>query len=252
MENHWSLSKVILTALAMVLLAGIVVAAILRDRLVNQPQWQVSVIGQGKVAYQPDIANVTLGVQIDRVAKADEALNQLNDKINKIVVALKAAGINDNNIQTQNYSLFPQYDYPAGGTAQLSGYSANQQLIIKVDDIDKASSKVSKVISEATRLGANQVIGVTFDVTNLDDLKQEARVKAIDDAKNKAGRLANAANVRLGKVVGWWENFLQAPGLPYYGYYAEGKGGAVGGAAPVVPSGSQEIVVEVNLNYQVK
>jgi len=250
-EAKWP--KIILAALAMVLIAVVVVVSIVRDRIVNQQQWQVSVIGQGKVSYQPDIAKVTLGVQIDKAAQAPDALNQLNERVTKIIESIKADGIASEDIQTQNYSLYPQYDF-IDNASKLSGYNANQQLVIKVRGITGNSGLVSKVISEATKAGANQVLGVTFDVVNIEDLKQEARLKAIADAKMKAGKVARAAGVRLDKVVGWWENIIQAPGLPGSPY--DGKGGMGGNAqasvSPVIPAGSQEVIIEMNLNYRIK
>ena len=111
-------------------LASVAIISIVRDRIVNYPQNSVSVTGQGKVIYQPDIAIVTLGVQIDKVAKPDEALNQLNDRITKIVAAVKALGIAPEDIVTQSYSLYPQYDY-INNASNLSGYNANQQITVK-------------------------------------------------------------------------------------------------------------------------
>lgn len=251
MENNWRSPKTIFIFLAVILLTAVVIVSILRDRIVNSPQWQVSVTGQGKVAYQPDIANVTLGVQIDKMFRAETALNQLNDKMEKIIKAVKVAGIPDEDVQTQNYSLYPQYDY-LDNVASLAGYNANQQILVKVKGISEDADKVSKVIAAATKAGVNQVLGVAFDVSNLEQLKQEARLKAINDAKSKAGNLAAAAGVRLGKVVGWWENFIQAPGATSYYDGKGGMGGGAGAVAPVVLTGSQEIIVEVNLNYQVK
>lgn len=250
MEN-WRSPKAVIGLLLVIAIAAVAVVSILRDRIVNVQQWQVSVVGQGKVAYQPDIANVTVGVQIDKITKVEDALNQLNDKVNKVVAAIKAAGISQDDIQTQNYSLYSQYDY-IDNASTLSGYNANQQLMIKVRDIVKNQDKVSQVVAAATKAGANQVLSVTFDVSNLEDLKQQARILAIADAKDKASIMAGTAGVKLGKVVGWWENFVQVPGVANYDYY--GKGGSSEGAAasPVVPSGTQEIVLEINLSYQVK
>ncbi len=251
-QSRWCEPKFILSLVGMLLLTSIVVVAVLRDRIVNQPQWQVNVLGQGRVTYVPDIANVTLGVQIDKSKTAEEALNQLNDKIGKIIKAVKEAGVQADDITTQNYSLYTQYDY-RDNVSILAGYNANQQLVIKVRNIANDNLPIAKVIAEASKAGANQVNGVTFDVTKLDELKQEARLKALQDAKAKSGGLAAAVGVRLGEVVGWWENVVQAPGINNQVYYGE-KGGMGGGAVPTpqVPSGSQEIVIEVTLNYKLK
>ena len=87
--NSWRSPKVILSLVGLILVAGIVTVAILRDRLVSPPQWQVSVTGQGKVSYQPDIAIVSLGVQIDKAASAEVALRNLNQRTEKIITAVK-------------------------------------------------------------------------------------------------------------------------------------------------------------------
>lgn len=252
------------TAVMIILIAAIAaicIVSIVRDRIVNYPQWTVSVTGQGKVAYQPDIAKVTLGVQIDKVAKADDALNQLNAKIKNVVAAVKAVGIADEDITTQNYSLYTQYDYVnsvsingGGSTSVVSGYNANEQVLVKVTDVANNKERLNKVIAEASKAGANQVLGIAFEPSNLEELKQQARLKAMADARSKARGLAGVAGVRLKKVVGWWENLVQAPGIntPYY----DGKGGMGGGsgisATPTIPTGNQEIIIEESINYQIR
>ncbi len=253
--SSWTNPKFIKKVVGMVLLSAIVIVAIVRDRLVNYPQWQVSITGQGRVSYQPDIANVMVGVQIDKAVTAEGALNQLNDKITKIMAAVKAVGIATEDIQTQNYTLYPQYDYK-DNISTVSGYSANQQLTVKVRKANESNNMVSKVLAEATKAGANQVTGVTFDVSNLNDLKQEARLKAMADARSKSHTQAQAADVDLGDVIGWWENVIQAPGIQnqsYGGGIGAGMGGAGGpSTTPQVPTGTQEVVIEVSLNYRVK
>lgn len=248
----WRQPKPVLALVGILLLGGIVTVALLRDRIVNPPQWQVSVTGQGKVAYQPDVAEVTIGVQVDRAYSADLALRQLNDKMVKVVAAIKATDVPADDITTQAYSLYPQYDY-RDGVQVAAGYTANQQVVAKVRNLEPSSDKLSKVVAEATKAGANQILGIAFNASNLEELKQEARLKAMADAKSKAGSLATAAGVTLGRVIGWWENPIQVPGVPSpYGYGGERGSGLGGGGSPVVPTGAQEIIIEVSLNYKVK
>ena len=256
---HGRGGKIAVLIILIIAIAAIRVVSIIRDRIVNYQQWTVSVTGQGKIAYQPDVAKVTLGVQIDKVAKAEDALSQLNTKIKNVVAAIKATGIADENITTQNYSLYTQYDYinsvnGGGGTSVVSGYNANEQVLIKVTDVINNKERLNKVIAEANKAGANQVLGISFEPSNLEDLKQQARIEAIADAQKKSQSLAAAAGVKLKKVVGWWENVVQAPGIntPYY----DGKGGMGGGGgaavSPTVPTGDQEIIIEESMNYQIK
>lgn len=234
---------------AMVLLAGILALALLRERFVNHSQWTVSVIGRGTIEYQPDEATINLGVQVDRIDQADVALSQLNEKVDKAVDVMVNIGVDKANITTLAYSLYPQYDY-VDGRQVSAGYNASQQIKVKVEDINSNSELVGKIITEATKAGINQINSINFDVSDAEKLKDQARLEALADARNKANVMANAAGVKLDKVVGWWENYISQPGVDnaYYGY--EGKGGGV----PVgdVSAGTQEIIVEVNLSYLIK
>jgi len=237
--------------IGMLLLAGIITVAILRDRIVNQQFRSVTVTGQGKVIYNPDIAIVTLGVQIDKLAKPEEALSQLNNKVSSITKAVKALGITEENIQTQNYSLYPQYDYK-DNISVVSGYNANQQIVIKVVDYDKNPNKLSSVIAEASKAGANQVNNLAFDASNMNDLKQAARIKAISDAKSKSDALASAAGVRLEEITGWYENLVNP--LPMYAAdYGKGGMGAGGSvSSPIIGAGGREVIIEIGVTYNIK
>lgn len=278
-------------------LCAIIIVALLRDRIVNERFKQITAIGQGKITYVPDTAVISLGAQVDRVPKAEDALNQLNDKIDKIKKAVIAVGVKEEDITTSNYSLTPQYDYrvesaviskasvptpakdvavssgasvgsaeiapmPASVSAPVSsgekvltviGYTANQQLTIKVRDIANNNNLLNKAIAEAGKAGSNQINGVSFEASNLESLKQQGRVKAIEDAKGKAKELAGAAGVRLGDISGWYENFV---GPSPYGatdsaMYAKGGVGG-GGSMPQVSAGNNELVVEVGVTYDIK
>lgn len=243
--------RVVVALVGMILLAGIIIVAILRDRIINQQFRSVTVTGQGKVSYNPDIAVVTLGVQIDKVAKPEDALNQLNDKVNNIVKAVKALGIVETDIQTQNYSLYPQYDYK-DNISVVSGYNANQQLVIKVSDYDKNPNKLNSVIAESSKAGANQVNNLAFDSSNMNDLKQEARVKAISDAKSKSDALASAAGVTLQEITGWYENYIN-PVPMYTTDYAKGGMGAGSAVSnPITPAGGREVLIEIGVTYNIK
>ena len=237
--------------IGLLVLGAIVSFAILRDRFVNQ-QWRtVTVTGQGRISYNPDLAIVTLGVQIDKIAKPDEALNQLNSKVAGIVSALQSAGIASEDIQTQNYSLYPQYDY-INNASKVTGYNANQQLVVKISGYDKDQSRLSQAIAAASKAGANQVNSLTFDSSQMNDLKQQARLAAISDAKDKSAALAETAGVELKEIVGWYENYINP--TPVYSTmdYAHGGMGAGGEVSPQTPAGERAVVIEIGVNYNIK
>mgnify|MGYP001577368277 FL=1 len=237
--------------LGMLLLAGIITVAILRDRIVNQPYREISVTGRGEVSYTPDIAKIILGVHSEG-STAQAALLPLNTKIDAILAALLALGVPQENVSTHSLSLYPQYYYPEGSPSQVSGYTADEQITVEVS-IAESKTMVQSVIEAASKNGANQILGVTFEPSNIDDLKQEALIEAIGEAKGRAQAIADAAGVRLKRVIGWWENPISVPGqpIPYYDSY--GYGGDMGDSiAPSVPTGTSEVIIEVNLNYSTK
>jgi uncharacterized protein YggE len=255
-NSNWKDPKFILKMLVAVMIAAIVIVAILRERIVNENSDTVSVTGRGKVSYQPDMAVVTLGVQIENAAKAEDALNKLNEATGKIISAVKVLGIPEKDIKTQTYSLVPHYEYKTEDrNSVVSGYDANQQLVIKVKGIDADPGVSGRVIEEAGKAGSNQVMGVSFDISNLEELKQEARIEAIKDAQEKSASLAKAAGIRkLGRVVSWYENIIKSPDSSQnYGY---GMGGnaekSVSSVPAQIPSGTDDIVIEMGVNYRIK
>ncbi|HMN19419.1 MAG TPA: SIMPL domain-containing protein [Candidatus Moranbacteria bacterium] len=248
----WKDPRVVLAATGILALCAVLIISILRERIVSPPQNQVGITGQGKIAYRPDTATAVFGVQVDRASSAEEALRQLNGKMTAIVAALEGSGIPREDIRTQNYSVNPQYDY-ADGVQRAAGYSANQQLTVKIRGIDQSQDATSRVISAASGAGANQVQGINFAVEDVAALKQQARLLAIADARAKAPEMARAAGVKLGEVASWYENVLSGPENPIpYGYGGMGGAMEAKSAQPAVPSGSDEIVIEVTLNYSVR
>lgn len=246
--------KYVLIILGMVLLAAIVVVSILRDWITNDYQNQVSVTGQGKVFYQPDEANVTLGIQVDKAPNAEIALKQLNEKMTSVVAAVKGVGIPEEDIKTQNYNLNPDYDYNQGSNF-VSGYNARQNIIVKVRNIDKNKEMTGRVVAAANGAGVNNIGNINFGVSDLNSIKQQARIKAIQDAKSKADELFKAAGVKPKKITGWYENGGgEGGGQPMAESSMLSAKDARGGAnvSPEIPAGNQEITVEIGVNYEVK
>lgn len=252
---QWKDPKFILAGAIIILVGAVMIISILRERIVNQNNDLTTVIGRGKISYQPDIAVVNLGVQIDKAPTAGEALGKLNESMGRVISSVKALGIPEEDIQTQSYSLYPHYDYQGdtGGVTIPSGYDANQQVSVKLKSIDKNPGLSSKVIEETSKAGANQVVGISFDVSNLEELKQKARIEAINDARAKAIGMAQAAGVRrLGKVVSWYENIVKSPDAQNYSYGLGGAEKSASSVSPQIPTGTEEIIIEMGLNYRVK
>ncbi|MBI2020638.1 SIMPL domain-containing protein [Candidatus Daviesbacteria bacterium] len=201
-----------------------------------------NVSGEGKVTVSPDIATVSVGVRAQaQTVKA--AQDQLNSSINQVIAAIKQLGIDEKDIKTTNYNINPDYDYTTG-SQRIRGYTASSNVTVKVRDLDK----VNNVIDVSTTNGANQIYGISFDVDDKTKAENEAREKAVADAKSKAEAAARIAGFRLGRMVNYSEGFTGGP-IPYPARIAVGAA-EVADSTQVEP-GSSEITVTVTLSYEI-
>lgn len=202
-----------------------------------------SVTGVGKASIAPSQATLRAGV-VANGPTAKAVQDQMNTMINKVSEAIKNAGIDPKDIQTENYNVNPNYDF-SDGSQKIVGYAANTNLIIKIKDISKAN----QIIDLVTQNGANQVGGLTFDNEDNTKAQTEARQKAVEDAKKKADEAAKIAGFKLGKIINYSEGQGSEPPIIYARDAALPQGG--GSAANVEP-GTNEVVVNVTLSYEVR
>lgn len=215
----------------------------------HMDEFTISVAGTGKISAVPDIATLNFGVQTGRQKTADGAMKMLADKMTAVVEAVENAGVEEKDIRTQYLSLNPAYDWDEGRRVDR-GFEASQSLVVKVRDLDT----ISAVLDVAIKAGANQAGSVGFTIDDPDILRQKARAEAIDDAKDKARKLAKDLGVRLGALEGFWEE--QSHGGPRVmmmeSKAMDGGFGGEGPVAPPLPAGEQEVQVQVNLTYKVR
>lgn len=203
----------------------------------------IDVSGEGKILAKPDIGLVDLTVLSE--AKTVAAAQTANtDKMNKITLAMKDLGIKGEDLQTINYNISPRYQYNLG-RSDIIGYEVSQTLRVKIRQLDKTG----QILERAAALGANQVGALSFTFDDSEKLKDEARQKAIEEARDKARALAAGLGVRLGGIVSFIETTGGAPTPLYYAADKVGMGG--GGAAPEIQTGQNEITVNVNLTYEI-
>ncbi len=210
----------------------------------------ISVTADAKVMSAPDIAVVSFGVVTERMKTAKEATDSIKMRMTKVLDALKALGIEEKDITTENFWLNPVYDY-TNGIQNMRGFQANESLSVRLRDLDK----VGDALTAATAAGANQAGNVNFSIDNPDSLKAEAREKAIAKAKAKAETLAKSLGMSVGKLIGFSEggDFVTPP-MPMMAKSFDGYGGgaeAVMASVPV-PAGEQAITVTVTLSFEVR
>ncbi len=211
----------------------------------STPVPQISVSGTGKVYLVPDIAYVYVGIhnQAETVARA---IKDNNFSGNKIKEALLAQGVDEKDIQTSSFNVYPQPEYDNMGKISRNMYGVDNTVYVTVRNLDSLSVLLDVVANS----GANNINGINFDVKDRSAALDQARKLAIEDAKKQAEFIAAAAGVKLGRLM---NINLYSSGASFV---FEGKGG--GGSAPMttaevpVSTGQMTISAEVNLVYEIK
>ena len=170
----------------------------------------LTVQGSASVTLQPDMAQVSVGVttQADTVAEAS-ASNAL--AMDSLIAALKAAGVAQEDMATQNYNVFPQYDYQyssIGNNQKVLGYQVTNTLRLTIRQLDSLGA----VLDAAMAKGANECYGITFLSTQANEATDKAMALAVEDAQRKAELMADAAGMKLVRLVS-----LKEQGASYVG-----------------------------------
>ncbi|MCK7472871.1 MAG: SIMPL domain-containing protein [Rhodopseudomonas palustris] len=201
----------------------------------------ISVVGEASIQVPPDLATIDGGVSTDaKTAKEAAAANA--EAMAKVIQALKASGIRDEDLQTSRLSLLPQYAAPSRpGPNSLTGYRASNRVTVRLTDV----SKVASVIDILVGAGANEIGGINFSVAAPSKLLDQARDKAMADARRKAEIYARAAGVALGAPLSIAEDTAQTPAT--YRRMATG----LAAAAPVAV-GEETLSVNVSVSWAIK
>ena len=224
--------------LAAVALAGALLTAPARAQII--PPAAISVTGEATVLVPPDLAEIGGGVTSE-AKTAREASEANNAAMGKVLQALKGAGIEEKDVQTARLSLQPQSAPNRSGPSAIAGYRASNRVTIRVRDV----TKVANVIDTLVGAGANEIGGINFVVSQASKLLDEARERAVADARRKAEIYARAAGVTLGAPLSIAEEANSAP-VPYRSMAA---GMAV--SAPVA-QGEETLAVTVSVSWAIK
>lgn len=203
----------------------------------------LTVVGTGTVEAEPELAYVTLGVDL----KGDHPGNVVNEastRVDAVLKAIRAAGIAESDIRTVGYNLWVEqrYDPQTGQPTGVIEYHVVHTIRLTVRDL----GKVGALLAAAVEAGANTISEVTYSVADPEALVAQARQKAIADARKKAQETATALDLRLGKVVSVSESGGWVPGP----VYREGVGGGALAAAVPLPAGSFSVSVSVVVVYE--
>ncbi len=207
---------------------------------------QISVVGSGLVYATPDIAYINVGVrsQADTVAQALELNNAQAIVIKDTLVA---QGVDEKDIQTSSFNVYPQSDYDPTGAITRTYFSVENNVYVTVRKLESLGA----VLDAVAKSGANNIYGITFDVQDKTEEQSTARSLAVESARDQAQELATAAGVELGEIlsISSSSNYAQ----PYYGM-GMGGGGAEAAFSQAVPiaAGQMQVNAEVTMVFRIK
>ncbi len=203
-----------------------------------------TVNGTGEETAVPDTAQFIVGVT-QTAPTVEAAKERVNTTTNAIIEDLKAMGIAETDIKTQNVNTYPNQDFSRGNT--VTGYTVSQDLQVTAESVELAN----QALDSATENGANQISGVTFTINDeaRRELEQKARKKAIEDAKAKAEEIAADAGLKLGRIVNIYVSDEQQP-APMFSRGSAMDSVALEAAPTDLQAGENTVTVNVTLSYE--
>jgi len=206
----------------------------------NNIQATVDVMGEGIVKVAPD--EVTIKVQVENKGQNPIALKQKNDFIiNDILAFIKNMNIADKQVQTEYVRLNKNYDYQT----KIYSYVANQSISIHLKNLELYETLMNGLMER----GINRIDGVSFSTSKIKELKSQARIKAIENAKMKAEEYTKVLNQSIGKAVSISEfNNTNYPG-PVNKKTMMLSSDASGMEQQTISVGEIEVITKVNVSF---
>ncbi len=155
----------------------------------------LTVVGRGRVAVRPDVAWATIGVGTF-MSTTQGAIQENRETMQAVLEALKEAGVEEGDIQTDRFSIYTESEYQESASGQDSNYHVVSKARVVIRELDEVDSILERVVEA----GASD-IDVVFTVGDPASLQAEARVRALADAQARAQEWAALTGVELGRIL---------------------------------------------------
>jgi uncharacterized protein len=208
-QRPFPLRHLIASSFATLLVLGSVMNASAQITTPTSDGTLLSVSADAKATRVPDVASMSTGV-VTQAADANGALRANAEEMNKMMAAIKAAGIAERDVQTSGINIYPQYQYAENQPPKITGYQASNTVTLKVRDI----SKLGKVLDALVASGANQVNGPSFEIDEPEAAYDEARRNALKKAQERAEMYAKTLGLRVRRIVSIDEGGGYQPPVP--------------------------------------
>lgn len=203
----------------------------------------ITVVGEGKVSIEPDIARANIGVEVSDSTVA-EASAENKRLIESILTALAEQGIDEKDLQTSGFNIFAERFGPSG---PLSDEEVQYRVMNTVSVVIRDLDRVGDILDAAIDAGANSIHGITFQVEDPGSAENEARQSAVADARMVAEELAALTNVSIGEVVSISEVIGGNGGFVQNNFAAVSDAAGGGGFVP----GELEMTMRLQITYAI-
>jgi uncharacterized protein YggE len=207
------------------------------------PQRLITVTGTGMVTLTPDIAYISIGVHTQN-ASARDAVSENNTQAQAVMATIKGLGVAEKDIQTTNFSIYPQQQYDTNGKITGILYNVDNTIYLTMRDLTKLGDLLDATVSS----GANNINSIQFDVADKTGALSQARLAAVTDAHKQADELTKATNVSLGDVqtISYYDSTA-----PINVQYTKADMAVPASSVPV-SAGSMQISTTVTIVYGLK
>ena len=204
----------------------------------------IAVSGRGEVFGTPDTLQMSFGVSVLRPT-VTQAVADAAALADQLISTLTSSGVATEDIQTANYSIYPEYDY-SRDQRKLVGYRVSNTVTAQIRDIDSAGSVIDAAVSGVG--DEIQVSGVSFSIEDDEELISAARDAAWEAARSKAQQLADLAGLTLGKAVMISESVAGTPPQPLY--RAAFDETIAGSMETPIEAGQQQVAVTLQVRFE--
>jgi uncharacterized protein YggE len=192
----------------------------------------------------PDVAIISAGV-VTRAPTAAAAIQENATRMERVLAALKRAGVAERDIQTSSINLNPDYRYGENQPPQLIAYQASNQVSIRFRDIRNSGKILDALVAE----GANQINGPTLTIDKPEEATDEARVQALSVGRARADLYARALGKRVVRLVAVSETGGYAAPPPMPVAMMEARAGRAD--TKIVP-GEQAVQVNLTMVFELQ
>ncbi len=220
------------------------------------PERTISFSAEGKVLVKSDIATINFSV-VTQGEKAELVQKENNEKMKTALDFVKSQGIKDEDIKTVQYSLSPQYDYTwcqkekthyISCPPKIIGYLFNQSVEVKIRNFDK----ISDIVGGLTKSGINDISQVSFEIEDLEEYKNQARIEAIKKIEKRAKLFSQSTSIKLGRILDISESSNNYP-LYRQEMKTPDSREVVSSTAPApIEAGTEEIAISLTVKYELK